>query len=225
MIEVVGVGYEVVLPSRERLTVLEEINCTIETGEAVAVVGSSGSGKSTLLGVMAGLTQPQRGVVRVDGWTMSQASEEERAAWRLREVGFVFQNFQLLPHLTALENVALPLWLRGERRAEAIARVWLERVGLEERVNHRPAQLSGGEQQRVGLARAFACRPRFLFADEPTGNLDRKTAARVGALLFGLQEEEKTTLVVVTHDETLARSANRWLRLEEGRVVEEGRRN
>ena len=204
------------------LTVLRDIDLEIAEGEVVAVLGPSGSGKTTLLGLLAGLDLPSSGSVELDGISQNDLSEDERAAFRAQKLGFVFQSFQLIPTLTALENVMVPLELKpgrgvGDDAAER-ARQLLERVGLGDRVEHHPAQLSGGEQQRVGVARAFANQPRILFADEPTGNLDRETGAHVCDLLFELNRETGTTLVIVTHDLALAERAHRVLHLSGGRV-------
>ena len=213
-----GLGKRVRLPDHE-LTILDDVSFTIAAGEAVAVVGASGSGKSTLLSLLAGLDTPSAGVVRLDGVALSQLDEDGRARVRGAKVGFVFQSFQLLPALTALENVMLPLELRGDRDAQAPARRILERVGLGERLDHYPRQLSGGEQQRVALARAFVTEPDLLFADEPTGNLDTETGRAVMDLLFDLNRQHGTTLVLVTHDERLAARCGRILRLVAGRLV------
>ncbi len=213
MIEALSLTKRVLLPSGETLTLLQSFHCAIADGEAVAIIGPSGSGKTTLLGLLAGLDLPSEGEVRVDGQSLSQWSEEERACWRLTHSAFVFQDFQLLPHLTAWENVALPLWLKGERDAEAQARSWLSRVGLAHRLEHRPETLSGGEQQRVALARAFAVAPCYLFADEPTGNLDAGNGAQVIDLLFALRAELGTTLILVTHDPALAARCDRSIAL------------
>jgi len=213
MIEAFALTKRVLLPSGETLTLLESFHATIADGEAVAIIGPSGSGKTTLLGLLAGLDLPNEGEVRVDGQSLSRWSEEERARWRLTHSAFVFQDFQLLPHLTAWENVALPLWLKGEDDAEARARAWLTRVGLAHRLEHCPETLSGGEQQRVALARAFAVAPRYLFADEPTGNLDVGNGAQVIDLLFTLRAEQGTTLVLVTHDPALAARCDRSIAL------------
>jgi len=213
-----GLGKRVRLPDHE-LTILDDVSFTIAAGEAVAVVGASGSGKSTLLSLLAGLDTPSAGVVRLDGVALSQLDEDGRARVRGAKVGFVFQSFQLLPALTALENVMLPLELRGDRDAQAPARRILERVGLGERLDHYPRQLSGGEQQRVALARAFVTEPDLLFADEPTGNLDTETGRAVMDLLFDLNRQHGTTLVLVTHDERLAARCGRILRLAAGRLV------
>ena len=187
--------------------------------ETLAVVGASGSGKSTLLGLLAGLDTPSRGRVVLDGTDLNTLDEDGRSRWRAHRVGFVFQAFHLLPSLTALENVMLPLELARQRDPAGGARSALDRVGLAQRLGHYPHQLSGGEQQRVAIARAFAPRPRILFADEPTGNLDRKTGAAVGNLLFALREEAGTTLVLVTHEETLADHCEQRLTLEMGRLM------
>lgn len=204
-----------------RLVVLRDIGFTIEPDEFVAIVGPSGSGKTTLLGLLAGLDRPSSGRVLLDGRDLGAMSEDERAAFRAANVGFVFQTFQLIPTLTALENVLVPLELKGNgRRADMDrARALLERVGLGERLDHYPAQLSGGEQQRVALARAFANEPAVLFADEPTGNLDAENGAAVANLLVELNRERRTTLVLVTHDPKLAARAGRVIRLEGGRIV------
>jgi len=204
------------------LTVLHNVNLTIEPNELVAVVGPSGSGKTTLLGLLAGLDRPTHGAVRLDGQDLGSLDEDDRAALRAERVGFVFQTFQLIPTLTALENVLVPLELRpGGRRAgdDERARELLGRVGLGDRTHHYPAQLSGGEQQRVGLARAFASRPRILFADEPTGSLDTETGAGVIDLLVELNAEAETTMVLVTHDPALAGRARRVVRLRAGSIV------
>ena len=203
------------------LTVLDEVSFSLEAGETFSIVGPSGSGKTTLLGLCAGLDEASSGSVFLNGTELNPLSEDERAALRNRDVGFIFQNFQLIPTLTALENVMVPLELRGERGAEATARELLGRVGLAERHHHYPTQLSGGEQQRVSLARAFANRPKILFADEPTGNLDAETGETVENLLFELNREANTTLVLVTHDLELARRTDRMLRLRGGKVVEQ----
>ena len=201
------------------LTVLDGVSFAVEAGATCAIVGPSGSGKTTLLGLCAGLDRPTRGSVRLAGTDLGPLDEDARAALRARSVGFVFQNFRLLPTLTAWENVALPLEIRGERGARAAALDLLDRVGLADRSAHYPTQLSGGEQQRVALARAFAGRPALLFADEPTGNLDAETGARVEALLFDLNREAGTALVVVTHDPELAARCEQTVRLKGGRVV------
>ncbi|MDZ4675283.1 MAG: ABC transporter ATP-binding protein [Gemmatimonadota bacterium] len=202
------------------LTVLNDITFSLEPGGFLAIVGPSGSGKTTLLGLLAGLDRPTAGRVVLDGEDLGAMDEDRRARMRAAKVGFVFQSFQLIPTLTAQENVQVPLELRGEPAEERAAEL-LGRVGLGERGHHYPAQLSGGEQQRVALARAFSTKPRILFADEPTGNLDAKTGDTVIALMRALNEEVGTTLVLVTHDPTLATMAHRILRLADGRVVED----
>lgn len=200
------------------LTLLSEIEFNIGQGEAVAVVGPSGSGKSTLLGLLAGLDVPSAGQVLVDGTDLFTLDEDGRAALRAARMGFVFQSFQLLANLTALENVLLPLELFGRADAEDVARRVLERVGLAARLNHFPRQLSGGEQQRVAIARAFAPQPQLLLADEPTGSLDVATGERVVDLLFALKQEHGSTLILVTHDERLAARCDRSLALDAGRI-------
>ncbi|MBF6023910.1 ABC transporter ATP-binding protein [Lysobacter niastensis] len=206
------------LPSGE-LIILEGVGFSIAAGDSVAIVGASGSGKSTLLSLLAGLDTPSEGNVLLDGQALSTLDEDGRARVRGEKVGFVFQNFQLLPSLTALENVMLPLELRGDRDAETPARSILEKVGLGQRLGHYPRQLSGGEQQRVALARAFVTRPSLLFADEPTGNLDTHTGQAIIELLFELNADAGTTLVLVTHDEHLASRCHRLLRLDGGQLV------
>lgn len=202
------------------LTVLDGVSLDVAPGATCAIVGPSGSGKTTLLGLCAGLDRPTRGTVRLVGTDLAPLDEDARAALRAQSVGFVFQSFRLLPTLTAAENVAVPIELRGESGARESALDLLDRVGLADRAGHYPAQLSGGEQQRVALARAFAGRPALLFADEPTGNLDAETGARVEALLFDLNREAGTALVVVTHDPELAARCEQVVRLKGGRVVE-----
>ncbi|MCL4184174.1 MAG: ABC transporter ATP-binding protein [Burkholderiaceae bacterium] len=200
------------------LTILDDLSFRIGTGETVAIVGASGSGKSTLLGLLAGLDLPSEGTVTMFGESLFALDEDARAAWRARNLGFVFQSFQLLPQMTALENVMLPLELAGDRAAGERARALLERVGLGDRLNHYPKTLSGGEQQRVALARAFAPSPRLLFADEPTGSLDAATGARIIDLLFELNREAGATLVLVTHDPDLADRCGKRLALHAGRL-------
>jgi len=202
-----------------RLAVLRDVTFTVPDGAFVAVVGPSGSGKTTLLGLLAGLDVPTHGSVLLDGEDLTRLSEDRRAQLRGAKVGFVFQSFQLIPTLTALENVQVPLELRGDAGAPARARELLARVGLGDRVDHFPNQLSGGEQQRVAIARAFSNAPRLLFADEPTGNLDSETGARIVELLETLNRESGTTIVLVTHDLSLARRAQRIIRLADGVVV------
>lgn len=202
-----------------KLVILQDIDFEVIPGEAVAIAGASGSGKSTLLGLLAGLDVPSAGRVEVDSHDLFSLDEDGRAGLRARLVGFVFQTFQLLPALNAQENVMLPLELAGSPRAAEIAVAMLERVGLGERLRHYPKYLSGGEQQRVALARAFVMKPKLLFADEPTGNLDAATGEGVIDLLFELNAESGTTLVLVTHDEALARRCTRIVRLAGGRIV------
>ncbi len=203
-----------------QLTVLEDISFGIEEKETFAIVGPSGSGKTTLLGLCAGLDQPDSGKIELCGTIINDLNEDQRALLRNRKVGFVFQDFQLIPTLTALENVAVPLELRGDKKASAAGKELLEKVGLGDRFDHYPSQLSGGEQQRVALARAFSTKPDILFADEPTGNLDEETGKKVVELLIELNKESGTTLVIVTHDMELARKTQRILRLKGGRILE-----
>ncbi|CAG0962416.1 sulfonate transport system ATP-binding protein [Methylophilaceae bacterium] len=203
-----------------KLTILENLNLTVPHGERLAIVGRSGSGKSTLLGLLAGLDSPSNGKVLVDGIEISSLDEDGRAAVRGRKMGFVFQSFQLLPSLTALENVMLPLQLAGREDAKALAQAALAKVGLAQRTTHYPKQLSGGEQQRVAIARAFAPEPAILFADEPTGNLDAATGQQIIELLFSLNAEAGTTLILVTHDDALAARCQRKLTLSHGRLAE-----
>ena len=222
MVRAVGLSQIVPLApgsGSDTLVILRHIELEIAPREALAIVGASGSGKSTLLGLLAGLDVPSEGRVEIDGQDLFSLDEDGRAALRARTVGFVFQSFQLLPALTAHENVMLPLELGGVADARTAARAMLERVGLGARLSHYPKHLSGGEQQRVALARAFVVRPKLLFADEPTGNLDAATGAAIIDLLFGLNAEQGTTLVLVTHDETLARRCGRIVRLAAGEVV------
>ncbi|MBL8520058.1 MAG: ABC transporter ATP-binding protein [Betaproteobacteria bacterium] len=207
------------------LTIVDDAHFSVAPGEAVAVVGASGSGKSTLLGLMAGLDTPTEGGVRIDGEELFKLDEDGRARLRGRLVGFVFQSFQLLPSLTALENVMLPLELAGQRDAGERARRILDRVGLGARLKHSPRQLSGGEQQRVAIARAFVTEPKLLFADEPTGNLDARTGRAMIDLLFDLNRERGTTLVLVTHDSGLAARCARRLTIDTGRVTTEEQQN
>jgi len=218
VLEARGIGKTVKSGDRD-LVILRDIDLAVTQGEAVAVVGASGSGKSTLLAILAGLDQPSAGTVHLDGEALGALDEDARAELRGRAVGFVFQSFQLLPALTALENVMLPLEIAGAAGAEAAARAVLERVGLAERLQHYPKHLSGGEQQRVALARAFVVRPKLLLADEPTGSLDADSGADVIRLIFDMNREARTTLVMVTHDESLARRCTRIVRLAAGRIV------
>lgn len=204
--------------SGSQLTVLDNVSFELAAGDTFAIVGPSGSGKTTLLGLCAGLDRASSGSVTLNGIRLDDLSEDERAEVRNRYVGFVFQNFQLIPTLTALENVMVPLELRGDAKAEQIARGWLDKVGLGSRLHHYPAQLSGGEQQRVCIARAFANSPKILFADEPTGNLDADNAAGIVDLIFELNRSAGTTLVLVTHDTELAKRTGHILRLKGGKA-------
>jgi len=219
--EASGLGKDVTGPGGP-LTILRDLDIRVAAGEAVAILGASGSGKSTLLGLLAGLDNPSLGEVRLCGEPLHRLDEDDRAALRAGRVGFVFQSFQLLPSLTALENVLLPLELSGLNRAEQRARDALDQVGLTPRARHYPNQLSGGEQQRVAIARAFAPRPTLLFADEPTGNLDGKTGEQVIGLLLDLRRDAGAALVLVTHDPRLAERCDRRLLLEGGKLKEAG---
>jgi putative ABC transport system ATP-binding protein len=206
------------------LTVLDNISFSVAAGSTLAIVGPSGSGKTTLLGLSAGLDRSTAGSVELNGIVLDGLDEDERASVRNRYVGFIFQNFQLLPTLTALENVMVPLELRGEKNIRDRAKDLMAKVGLSDRIHHYPLQLSGGEQQRVSLARAFAGQPRILFADEPTGNLDAETSEKVVQLLFDLNREAGTTLIIVTHNAELAASTQRIIRLTGGRIVADEKR-
>ena len=203
----------------EPLQILQATSMAIDKGDSLAIVGASGSGKSTLLGLLAGLDLPTKGNIRLAGHMITDLSEDQRAAVRLQHVGFVFQSFQLMPNLTALENVMLPLELQNAAEIEAKAKQILDRVGLAARLQHYPKQLSGGEQQRVALARAFVTEPTVLFADEPTGNLDSHTGERIADLLFQLNQEKQTTLVLVTHDKKLASRCQQLITLEAGKIA------
>ncbi len=207
------------------LTVLHNINFSVEAGSTVAVVGPSGSGKTTLLGLSAGLDRSSTGTVELNNITLDKLSEDERAIVRNKYVGFIFQNFQLLPTLTALENVMVPLELRSEKNIKNRSRELLDKVGLSDRLHHYPAQLSGGEQQRVSLARAFSNNPKILFADEPTGNLDSETSEKVIKLLFDLNAEAGTTLIIVTHNTELAAGTHRIIRLKGGSIISDERKS
>ncbi len=211
---------KVVNSAEGALTILHDLDLELNKGDSLAIVGSSGSGKSTLLGLLAGLDLPSGGAVLLAGNNLSELDEDQRARLRAEHVGFVFQSFQLLDSLNAQENVMLPLELEGHADARQRARALLERVGLGQRLTHYPRQLSGGEQQRVAIARAFAAEPDVLFADEPTGNLDSHTGERISDLLFQLNQERGTTLVLVTHDERLAHRCQRLIRLEAGHLIE-----
>lgn len=215
MISVRGLG-KVVKTAEGELAILKGLDLEIKGGESVAIVGASGSGKSTLLGILAGMDTASSGEIIMDGQVLTVMTEEQRAALRARLVGFVFQNFQLLSTLTALENVMLPLELQGKPQPRQQAEKFLSRVGLAHRLHHYPRQLSGGEQQRVAIARAFVIEPRILFADEPTGNLDRKNAALISDLLFEMNSQFHTTLVLVTHDMRLAGRCQRILWMDDG---------
>ena len=214
-----ALGKQVISPEGT-LTILNDINLSIKEGESLAIVGVSGSGKSTLLGLLAGLDTPTQGNVVIDGTDLSQLDEDGRAKIRAQTVGFVFQSFHLLPGLTALENTSLPLELADNDDATKLAKEKLEEVGLSERLHHYPNQLSGGEQQRVAIARAFAGNPKILFADEPTGNLDQKTAQRIIDLLFRMNKENGTTLIMVTHDNEIANHCDRQVVISGGQVKE-----
>jgi putative ABC transport system ATP-binding protein len=208
-----------VLTSNGKLHILSAINLQVKAGESIAIVGESGSGKSTLISLLAGLDTPTAGSISLSGKMLTNMDEDGRAAIRNQLVGFVFQSFQLLQGLTALENVMLPLELRDDKSAKDAAIALLNRVGLAERLTHTPKQLSGGEQQRVALARAFVTKPAILFADEPTGNLDSKTGATIIDLLFELNQENHTTLILVTHDQSLANRCQRTIKLAAGKIV------
>ncbi|MGB4062401.1 MAG: ABC transporter ATP-binding protein [Azonexus sp.] len=218
VIEVVGLG-KTVDNGGEPLTILQDISFSVMAGETVAIVGASGSGKSTLLGLLAGLDSPTAGEVRLDDISLNSLDEDQRAKLRGRLLGFVFQSFQLLPSLNALENVMLPLELAGVSRANGPAGEWLARVGLGHRLKHYPKHLSGGEQQRVALARAFAPNPQLVLADEPTGNLDAATGQQVIDMMFELNAKQGTTLLLVTHDEAIAARCGRVLRIQSGRLA------
>ena len=217
MIDIQSVNH-VVSPGGEPLQILQDVSLQIARGESAAIVGKSGSGKTTLLGLMAGLDVPTSGAIYLDGEQINTLNEDERAKLRADRVGFVFQSFQLLPSLTALENVLLPLELAGIDYAKQQAMALLEQVGLGSRLQHTPRQLSGGEQQRVAIARAFAVTPRVLFADEPTGNLDTQTGAQITDLLMTLNQQQGTTLVMVTHDNQLAERCDKQFQIDAGRV-------
>lgn len=203
----------------KKLTVISNISFEVEKGSIFSIVGPSGSGKTTLLGLCAGLDYPTSGTIELCGTSLENLNEDERAALRNKEVGFIFQNFQLLPTLTALENVIVPLELQGDKNAAKVGEELLAKVGLADRMHHYPAQLSGGEQQRVALARAFSNKPAILFADEPTGNLDEETGEKVIQLLFELNKEAGTTLVIITHDLELANRTQQILRLKGGKII------
>jgi len=218
MIETENLG-KTVPTSEGSLSILSSVTLTIKSGESLAIVGASGSGKSTLLSLLAGLDIPTQGLIKIKGNDLTKMNEDGRAELRNQLIGFVFQSFQLLPGLTALENVMLPLELRGDKDAKEAATRLLGRVGLSQRLTHTPMKLSGGEQQRVALARAFVTEPDILFADEPTGNLDSKTGDHIIDLLFELNQEKNTTLVLVTHDNNLASRCQRTIQLEAGKLI------
>ena len=203
----------------KQLTVLQNVSFEVEKGQTFSIVGPSGSGKTTLLGIAAGLDKPNAGSVELCGHDLNALNEDERALLRNKEVGFIFQNFQLLPTLTALENVSVPLELQGSKDAAKNAAILLKKVGLKDRIHHYPSQLSGGEQQRVALARAFSNKPSILFADEPTGNLDEETGEKVIQLLFELNKDAGTTLVIISHDLDLANRTQQILRLKGGQIM------
>ena len=205
------------------LTVLDNINFSVEAGSTISIVGPSGSGKTTLLGLCAGLDRSSSGVIELNNIRLDDLNEDQRAQVRNQYVGFIFQNFQLMPTLTALENVMVPLELRGEKKIKTIALDLLDKVGLADRGHHYPSQLSGGEQQRISLARAFSNKPKILFADEPTGSLDAETSEKIIELMFGLNKEAGTTLVLVTHDPDLASKTQRIIKIKGGRIVEDKR--
>jgi len=218
IIETENLG-KIVPTSDGDLSILSSVTLTIKSAESLAIVGASGSGKSTLLSLLAGLDMPTQGFVKIAGKDITQMDEDGRAELRNQLIGFVFQSFQLLPGLTALENVMLPLELRGDKQAKKLATTLLGRVGLGQRLTHTPMKLSGGEQQRVALARAFVTQPSILFADEPTGNLDSKTGEHIIELLFELNKEQNTTLVLVTHDASLASRCHRTIKLDAGKML------
>lgn len=219
MIQLNNVTHQVT-SSDDVLTLLQSVTLQVQAGESVAITGSSGSGKTTLLGMMAGLDTPSSGEITVGDATLTAMDEDQRALFRAQNVGFVFQSFHLLDGLTALENVLLPLELAGSSNQRSEAEAYLEKVGLAHRINHYPSQLSGGEQQRVAIARAFAAKPKYLFADEPTGNLDQKTGSHIIDLLFELNRKQQTTLVLVTHEQRLADFCQRHCVIENGELTE-----
>lgn len=218
ILKITGLG-KTYSSGQKELTVLQDISFEVEKGQSFSIVGPSGSGKTTLLGLCAGLDNPNTGTVELCGQDLSLLNQDQKAQLRNKEVGFIFQNFQLLPTLTALENVSVPLELQGDQSATQKSMTLLEKVGLGERADHYPSQLSGGEQQRVALARAFANAPSILFADEPTGNLDEKIGEKVIQLLFELNKEAGTTLVIISHDLELARRTQQILRLKGGQIL------
>lgn len=205
---------------KEQITILDQIQLQVKSGESLAIVGASGSGKSTLLGMLAGLDLPSEGGIFIAGQALHLMDEEQRAKLRSEKIGFVFQSFLLIPELTALENVMLPAELRGIKQARELATTLLKKVGLGERLQHKPAKLSGGEQQRVALARAFICQPALLLADEPTGNLDQHTGQKIADLLFRMNQESGSSLVIVTHDVALATRCQRQVHMQAGQLEE-----
>lgn len=218
MIKVESLSHSII-SGQESLNILHDINFTVEKGTTLAITGSSGSGKTTLLSLLAGLEQPSQGCIEVEKQLISAMNEEQRAAFRKQYIGFVFQSFHLMPSLNAIDNVALVLALKGDRNSQEKARHYLEELGLGHRLDHYPKQLSGGEQQRVAIARAFANEPQYLFADEPTGNLDPQTGAHIIEHLFRLNREQQTTLVLVTHEQRLAALCQQNLHIEQGRLL------
>lgn len=219
MLEIINLHHKI-QSSEQDIHILNGVDLAVPKGQSVAIVGASGSGKSTLLGLMAGLDRATAGSILIDDNDLSTMDEEQRALLRQQYVAFVFQNFQLLPYFTAIENICLPLELKNSKKPAAIAKNYLHDVGLEHRAKHYPNQLSGGEQQRVAIARAFACEAPILFADEPTGNLDSKTGEKVAHCLFDLNQKQATTLILVTHDASLAERCDRRLQMENGQLVE-----
>ncbi len=209
-----------IITANERLDIIKDIHLSINTSESVAILGASGSGKSTLLSLLAGLDNPSEGSIFLNGEELGSMNEEQRAKLRLEKIGFIFQSFHLISSLTALDNVMLPLELKGDKDAQSKASLLLERVGLEQRCHHLPLQLSGGEQQRVAIARAFAGKPEILFADEPTGNLDQQSGEKIIQLLFDLNSENGTTLILVTHDMQLVSACQRFFHLDFGHLTE-----
>ncbi|MEX0812312.1 MAG: ABC transporter ATP-binding protein [Chitinophagales bacterium] len=211
---------KIFISGSKELKVLDNVNFEVAAGDSIAIVGTSGSGKTTLLGLCAGLDHASSGSVELNGISLNGLNEDERAMVRNQHVGFIFQNFNLMPGLTALENVMIPMELKGEKQAQEKALALLDKVGLGDRANHYPTQLSGGEQQRVSIARAFSNNPTILFADEPTGNLDEETGATIESLIFELNRANNTTLVIVTHDMALAKKTNRILTMKRGEIYE-----
>lgn len=219
MLEIINLHHNI-QSSEQNINILNGVDLAVPKGQSVAIIGASGSGKSTLLGLMAGLDRATAGSILIDGNDIATMDEEQRALLRQQYVAFVFQNFQLLPYFTAIENICLPLELKNSKKSVETSRSYLRDVGLEHRAKHYPNQLSGGEQQRVAIARAFACEAPILFADEPTGNLDSQTGEKVANCLFDLNQKQATTLILVTHDANLAERCERRLRLENGQLVE-----